>query len=120
MAKRNTDKALSPKRDFHESVEVFLREVSDYKAYRTYLAYNLALTGFSTVCKAQTLEDIARQDVLSYIGEFRKKQHSNRTISNHTMYLKTFFKHFRVEWQMLKTAASSQRRRPWTRLRMRS
>jgi hypothetical protein len=58
-------------RDFHQAVILYLSEVKRGKAKKTYLAYDIALRGFSKVCKAQTVETMTREDVLRYTDTLR-------------------------------------------------
>ena len=90
-------------RDFHDAVLQYLAEVKRGKAKKTYLAYSIALEGFSKVCKAQTIEAMTREDVLRYTDTLRDSRLTPRTIANRLAFLKTFFKHFQLSWPMFKT-----------------
>ncbi len=90
-------------RDFAQAVTTYLSEVKRGKSKKTYFAYNIALEGFSKVCKAETIETMTRQDVLRYTDALREGRMAPRTIANRLAFLKTFFKHFGISWPMLKT-----------------
>ena len=90
-------------RDFPQAVILYLSEVKRGKAKKTYLAYRIAIDGFSSVCKASTVEAMTREDVLRYTDTLRDSSLSPRSIANRLAFLKTFFKHFDLAWPMLKT-----------------
>lgn len=90
-------------RNLAEAVAEYLREVRDGKSRKTHLAYGIALREFSQGCKAQTVESLTRQDVLTYMGALRDRGITPRTLANRLSFLKTFFFHFELAWPMLKT-----------------
>jgi len=103
ISKPESEKPAIVGREFAHSVKLYLSEVKRGKAKKTYLAYSVALEGFSKVCKAQTIEAMTRQDVLNYTDMLRDFRLMPRTIANRLAFLKTFFKHFGLPWPMLKT-----------------
>jgi integrase/recombinase XerD len=97
------EKATALGRDFPQAVNLYLSEVKRGKSKKTHLAYTIALQGFSKVCRAHTIEEMTRQDVLTYTNTLRDAHLTPRTIANRLAFLKTFFKHFDLAWPMLKT-----------------
>ena len=93
----------SSDRSITAAIVEYLDEVRAAKSHKTYLAYAIALQGFSEFCKSKTLVSLSRADVLKYLGSLRGRGVSPRTIANRLSYLKTFMLHFKLGWPLLKT-----------------
>ncbi len=85
------------------AIRQYLTEVKNAKSHSTWLAYEITLRKFSTVCTAQTIESITRQHILDYMQMMRDKGSSPCTLNNRVRFLKTFFVHFDVPWPMKAT-----------------
>jgi hypothetical protein len=59
------------------------RETAEHKSAKTLAAYRLTVRAFSSLAKKEHIEDINREDLLSYIAALRKKGSSPRTIRKH-------------------------------------
>jgi integrase/recombinase XerD len=74
----------------------YIEETTEHKSIKTLAAYRLTVTAFSSLVKKQHIEDINREDLLSYIAALRKKGSSPRTIRNRIDHLQIFFHRFKI------------------------
>jgi integrase/recombinase XerD len=106
---------VDPKRLLADCVTKYIAETTEHKSLKTLAAYRLTALAFCSVITGISIgnltdedflkrvavvgtyiEDIAREDLLSYIAALRKKGSSPRTIRNRIDHLQIFFHHFKI------------------------
>jgi integrase/recombinase XerD len=90
------------KRRVSYAVAEYLAEIKTHKAKRTHNAYRLTLALFQEAIKTTYLEDITREDILTFIAALREDDCGPRTVSNRVRYLSTFLKHFKLTLPLAK------------------
>lgn len=93
----------SLKRSLKETAAEYLAEVEEHKAPTTFAAYRNTVDRFVEKYPDANLEQISRKDILDFLHLLRSEGRSQRSLANNVCYLKVFFRHFSVEWPMLKT-----------------
>lgn len=87
----DTDKRLLSK-----AIAEYNAEIKAHKSKRTHAAYRLTLSLFQDAIKTTYLEDISREDILTFISALRDDECGPRTVSNRVRYLSSFLKHFKL------------------------
>lgn len=87
----DTDKRLLSK-----AIAEYNAEIKAHKSKRTHAAYRLTLSLFKDAIKTTYLEDISREDILTFISALRDDECGPRTVSNRVRYFSSFLKHFKL------------------------
>jgi hypothetical protein len=74
----------------------YIAETAEHKSVKTQAAYKLTVTAFCEGVKKEHIEDITREDILTYSAALRKKGCSPRTIRNRIDHLQIFFHRFKI------------------------
>jgi integrase/recombinase XerD len=95
-----TDTAPPPvaplKRLLADCASEYIAETAEHKSVKTLAAYKLTVTAFCERGKKEHIEDITREDILTYSTALRKKGCSPRTIRNRIDHLQIFFHRFKI------------------------
>jgi hypothetical protein len=84
------------KRLLSDAIVEYNAETNKHKAKRTHAAYSLTLALFQDAIETTYLEDISRDDLLTFIEAQREGECGQRTIFNRVRYIGSFLSHFKV------------------------
>jgi integrase/recombinase XerD len=84
------------KRLLADCASEYIAETAEHKSVKTLAAYKLTVTAFCEGVKKEHIEDITREDILTYSAALRKKGGSPRTIRNRIDHLQIFFHRFKI------------------------
>lgn len=107
-AKRAGVEILEPAsagRPLADAVVEYLDEVRRSKSESTHYLYslNLRYLGESIIRKDPSLESLTRVDVLTFRDFLRARGNSDRSISGHLTWLRSFMTRYELKWPLLKT-----------------
>jgi integrase len=92
----NSTEAATTKRSLSDAITGYLTETKNLKSRKTFLAYDLTLRLFSESCQKEHLEDLDRNDLLSFIDFLKSRANVPRTIRNRIDFLQIFLHHFGI------------------------
>jgi integrase/recombinase XerD len=78
----------------HDAIKEYLAEKQAHKRKRSYQAYANAVNQFGAICKKATVQQVDRQDLLTYATFLRGKGNKPRTVFNLVSHVHIFLHHY--------------------------